>query len=105
MARCHMTSIDYRCMLIVSLFSESVTQIFLEFIQIFEPALSLGSSAPFILSSLKLRFNILIILSIPHLVEKRLFSLFLLVINQCLNQKFCHENPNQNRDPLSSSEF
>lgn len=72
-----MTTTGYRCRLIISLFSKSVMQIFFEFIQ----SLSLGHSTHFILSSPKLRFNILIISNVHYLVKKSLFSLSLLLMN------------------------
>ena len=53
-----MTSTGYRYRLIIPLFSKSVIQILLEFIQIFELVVSLGHSTHFILSSPKLRVNV-----------------------------------------------
>lgn len=64
-------------------------QIFFEFIQIFEPVLSLGSSIHILFSSLKQRFNILIIYSS---FSKEIFVFFIFTINEYFNQNFCHEN-------------
>ena len=62
---------------------------FLEFIEIIEPALSLGSGTNFISSGLKLRFDILIISSICHCEDVFFFFIHLTNI---LIKKFSHEN-------------